>query len=135
MSLSGVGEIATLASTVIGRLWPDKTVQERDQMAQAMALLQGQLDNDKAQLGVDQTEAASSSLFVSGWRPAVGWLCVLACGWNWLGLPILTAGLVAAGRHLDVKPANLSEMWPVLMGMLGLGGLRTYEKINGVASK
>jgi hypothetical protein len=126
--LTGLGSVADLASNVINKIWPDKTEEEKQQLAAAMAVVQGQLDANK-------TEAGSASLFVSGWRPAVGWVCVLAFGWNMIGLSIAKVVLGLINHPLQISPADLSEMMPILIGMLGLGGLRTVEKINGVAAK
>lgn len=126
--LTGLGAVADLASTVIGRLFPDKSEQERQQLAAALTIVQGQLDANK-------TEAASASVFVSGWRPFIGWVCGAGCAWNWIGLPIAKFALDYAGHHVTLSPADLSEMMPLLLGMLGLGGLRTVEKINGVAAR
>lgn len=74
-----------------------------------------------------------TSIFVTGWRPFIGWVCGLACAWNWIGLPL--ARLVAAllGHPVALGPADLADMWPLLLGLLGLGTLRTAEKIRGVA--
>jgi hypothetical protein len=126
--LTGVGAVADLVNTAINKIWPDKTEQEKQQLAAAVMVVQGQLD-------INKTEAANPSVFVSGWRPFIGWVCGAACAWNWIGLKVLLFGAAALGYDLQVKPADLSEMWPVLLGMLGLGGLRTAEKINGVAAK
>jgi hypothetical protein len=128
MDLTGVGAVADLAKSVVDRIWPDKTEEERMQIASAMAVVQGQLDANKA-------EAANPSLFVSGWRPAVGWVCVLAFAWNMIGLSVAKVVLGLINHPLQINPADLSEMMPILIGMLGLGGLRTVEKINGVAAK
>ena len=73
-------------------------------------------------------------MFVSGWRPFIGWVCGVAFAWNWIGLPIARVGLSLMGTHLGVEPASLAEMMPVLIGMLGLGAMRTTEKLNGVAA-
>ena len=125
--LTGLGSVADLAKDVIGRIWPNKTEQEKAELQAAMLVVQGQLQ-------VNQVEAASSSLWVSGWRPFIGWICGSACAWNWIGLPMTKAGLLLAGMApLTLAPADLTEMLPVLMGMLGLGALRTTEKIKGVA--
>lgn len=124
--LTGIGEVAGVVGGVIDRIWPNKTEQEKQEMQAAMLVVQGQLDVNKA-------EAGSSSVFVAGWRPFIGWVCGGACAWNWIGLPIAKAGLALAGVALDLAPADLTEMLPVLMGMLGLGALRTFEKTKGVA--
>lgn len=126
MSITGLGEAAELVTTVIDKIWPNKTEQEKAELSAAVAVVQGQIDINKA-------EAGSSSVFVAGWRPFIGWVCGAACAWNWIGLPMTKACLVIAGYKLDVSPADLTEMLPVLMGMLGLGALRTAEKFKGVA--
>ena len=59
----------------------------------------------------------------------------MGCAWNWIGLPIAVFALRYVGKPVDLHPADLSEMMPLLLGMLGLGGLRTYEKVAGVAAK
>ena len=128
MDITGIGSIADLAKTAIQTIWPDKTEQEKAQLAAAVALVQGQLDINKA-------EATNPSVFVSGWRPFIGWVCGAGCAWNWIGLPVLKAGLALYGMSIALSPADLGEMMPLLLGMLGLGGLRTVEKIQGVASK
>jgi hypothetical protein len=125
--ITGLGSVADLAKDVIGRIWPNKTEQEKAELQAAMLVVQGQLQ-------VNAVEAASSSVFVAGWRPFIGWVCGSACAWNWIGLPITKAGMLLAGMApLTLAPADLTEMLPVLMGMLGLGALRTTEKIKGVA--
>ena len=126
LDIAGVGAVADLVNTAINKIWPDKSEQEKQAIAAAVMVVQGQLEINKA-------EAANPSVFVSGWRPAIGWVCGGACAWNWIGLPIVKAMAAVAGVAFALSPADLSEMLPILMGMLGLGGLRTVEKINGVA--
>lgn len=126
--LFGVGGVSELIGTAINKIWPDKSEAEKQQLAAAVMVVQGQID-------INKNEAENPSVFVSGWRPFIGWVCGTACAWNWIGLPIAKVIIVILGYKLDLSPANLNEMMPVLLGMLGLGGLRTLEKINGVASK
>jgi hypothetical protein len=75
----------------------------------------------KAQLEVNKVEAAHRNMFVSGWRPAVGWTCVIAMFGNFILIPMANFAIA------------LSEMMPVLLGMLGLGTMRTIEKTKSVA--
>lgn len=128
IDLTGIGSVADLAKTAINTIWPDKTESEKAQLAAAVTLVQGQL-------AINQAEAGNASVFVSGWRPFIGWVCGAGAAWNWIGLPMLKAGLLFFGHPLALSPADLSEMMPLLLGMLGLGGLRTFEKINQVAAK
>lgn len=126
--ITGIGAVADLAGSVINKIWPDKTEAEKQQLAAAVTLVQGQIEINKA-------EASNPSVFVSGWRPAIGWVCGMACAWNWVGLPIVKMVMAIYDHPLQLNPADIGEMMPILLGMLGLGGLRTAEKINGVAAK
>lgn len=126
LDITGIGAVADLATTAINKIWPDKSEQEKQAIAAAVMVVQGQLD-------INKTEAANPSVFVSGWRPFIGWVCGAACAWNWLGLPIAIFTMTALGHNIVLKPADIGEMMPILLGMLGLGGLRTVEKLNGAA--
>lgn len=126
MAMDPISAVSDLAGTVIKTIWPDKSAQEQQQLAAAVTLVQGQL-------AVNQAEATNPSTFVSGWRPFIGWVCGSACAWNWIGISILKTILDLAHQQVTLAPASLTEMMPVLMGMLGLGTLRTVEKIQGVA--
>jgi hypothetical protein len=128
MDITGLGAVSDLANTVINKIWPDKSEAEKQQLAAAVMVIQGQME-------INKVEAASPSVFVSGWRPAIGWCCAAACTWNWIGLPIAKLLLGLTGHSVQLFPADLTEMMPILLGMLGLGTLRTIEKIKNVAAK
>ena len=87
----------------------------------------------KAQIAVNNTEAAHKSLFVAGWRPATGWICASGLGFNYIVVPLGNFYLAVSGNSIVIPSLDLSEMLPVLMGMLGLGAYRTYEKTKKVA--
>ena len=114
-------------SELIGKFVPDRD--KANALAHDIATLAEKQHHAAmlAQLEVNKVEAASSSLFVSGWRPFIGWVCGVSMGFNFLGVPLLSAFAVV------ISPLDLAVMMPVLLGMLGLGGLRTYEKVNKVA--
>ena len=86
----------------------------------------------KGQMEINKTEAAHKSLFVAGWRPAIGWICGLGMASNFLLIPIANFVLALTGSAIVVPLLDTGEMMPVLMGMLGLGAMRTYEKKQGV---
>jgi len=88
----------------------------------------------KAQLAVNKEEAASGSLFIAGWRPFIGWTCGLAFCMNFILIPFGNFALAVSGSDIIVPGIDLATMMPVLLGMLGLGGLRTAEKMKGVSS-
>ena len=127
MSFDPITAGLDLAKDVVNKIWPDKTEQEKAQLAAALSIVQGQLEINKA-------EAASSSVFTSGWRPFVGWVSGAACAWNWVGLPIGKFALAYLERPITLSAADLGEMLPLLLGMLGLAGLRSYDKVKGTAS-
>ena len=124
-----------IGSKVIDKIWPDETQANVAKMELMKMQMSGELAQMAGQLKINEVEAANPSVFVSGWRPFIGWVCGMACAWNWIGLPIAVAAAAFFGRDLGLKPADLTEMLPVLFGMLGLGGLRTIEKINSVDRK
>lgn len=126
LDLTGVGAVADLANTVIGRLFPDKTEQERQQLAAALTIVQGQLDANKA-------EAASASAFTSGWRPGIGWVCAAALAMQYIARPLLQWAGIVSGHTFPPLPGIDDNLWQLMLGMLGLGGLRTYEKVQGVS--
>ena len=86
----------------------------------------------KGQLEVNKVEAAHKSLFVAGWRPAIGWICGLGMASNFILIPMANFILALTGSAVVVPLLDTGEMMPVLMGMLGLGAMRTYEKKQGV---
>ncbi|MBZ5672303.1 MAG: holin family protein [Acidobacteriia bacterium] len=136
--ISGLGDTAVKIRTAITGIDPTKQAE----IAELTMNLQAQaskLENDTiiAQTEIDKQEAASTNIFVAGWRPAVGWACAIAFGVNFLLLPIaqwvvqLFGVLGADGKPLMLFRLDLTTMLPVLLGMLGLGAYRTVEKING----
>jgi hypothetical protein len=131
----GIGAIADLAKDLVGRFFPDKTETEKANMALILTTMQNQMAMNQGQMDINKLEAQNPSIFVSGWRPFVGWVCGGACAWNWLGLPICNFIAAAFHHELKISPADLSQMLPLLMGLLGMGALRTYEKTQGVAAK
>lgn len=116
-----------LATVAINKIWPDKSAAEAAQLAAAVAIVQGQLDTNKA-------EAASTSSFTSGWRPGIGWVCALALFFQYVGRPLLQWGGIVTGHNFPQLPGIDDNLWQLMLGMLGLGGLRSFEKVKGVAS-
>ena len=126
-----VGPIAKLLDKVI----PD--ADERNRLAFEISTLAEKQAHEiaKAQIEVNKAEASNHSIFVSGWRPATGWICAIGLASNYLLVPVCNFILSITESPITVPPLDLSEMMPVLLGMLGLGGLRTYEKTKNVARK
>lgn len=139
MAFDPVSALLEIGSKVIDRVFPDPTAAAsakleliKLQQSGELAAMTMETELAKGQLAVNQVEAESSSLFVSGWRPWIGWVCGGAFAWNWIGLPLANFALAIIQHPVNLLPADMSEMLPVLLGMLGLGGLRTYERVKGV---
>lgn len=126
MALDPITAGMDLATSVINKIWPDKSAQEAAQLAAAVAIVQGQIDVNKA-------EAASSSAFTSGWRPSIGWVCSLALFFQYVARPAVQWVGIVVGHPLPELPGIDDNLWQLMLGMLGLGGLRTFEKTKGVA--
>lgn len=87
-----------------------------------------------AQIDVNKAEAASASTFRGGWRPFIGWTCGVAFAYHFVAQPTLIFVFAYAGHPAPDLPAfDMSALMTVLGGMLGLGGLRTFEKFKGVS--
>ena len=88
---------------------------------------------DERQTEVNKEEAKHTSLFVAGWRPSIGWICALALGYVYIWYPLMTWALVVFGSELVVPPnVDLNALYPLMLGLLGLGGMRSFEKHKGV---
>ena len=126
----------SLIAPVTGIL--DKFVEDKDQKAAlaheiaTMADKQAQ-EQVMLQMEINKTEAQHPSMFVAGWRPSIGWVCSLAMLMNFILLPLINAGLEFGGVDLHIDLIDMETMIPVLFSMLGLGGMRTYEKSRKVA--
>lgn len=118
---------------LLDKIIPDPT--EKARLAHEIATLAERQAHEiaKSQIEVNRTEAASSSMFVAGWRPAVGWICAFGLGFNFICVPIGNFVLAVNGSVIAIPALDVSEMMPVLMGMLGLGAFRTFEKTRGVS--
>lgn len=133
MSLDPISAALDLGGKVIDKLFPDPAQRDAAKLELLKLQQSGELAEMTAQTNINAIEAASSSLFVSGWRPAIGWICGMGCAWNWVGLPIAKLVIGLCGITMTLQMADVSEMMPLLLGMLGIGGMRTYEKVKGVA--
>ena len=87
-------------------------------------------ERNKAQLEVNKVEAGSTNLFVSGWRPFIGWTCGVALCYHFVLQPFLLFGLYSFGYQIDLPTFNMETLTTILFGILGLGGLRSLEKVK-----
>ena len=119
---------------VLARIIPDKN--ERAKAKEALAVMQttGELELLAGQLEVNKVEAAHKSLLVAGWRPMVGWICAAALGYNYVIYQVLkTVVALSMESPPELPVMDTGELMPLLLGLLGLAGYRTYEKRTGVS--
>ena len=126
MSLDPISAALDLGTTLINKIFPDPAQASEAKLKLLELQQNGELAIMTAQTDINKQEASSSSVFVSGWRPAIGWVCALALAYQYLVRPL--GGTIAS-------LLGMTNLWQLMMGMLGMGGLRTFEKIQGVASK
>lgn len=125
---------------IVDKLIPDKEAAAKAKLELMKLEQQGQLselqamvDMAKAQASINQTEAAHRSLFVAGWRPFIGWMCGFGIFWVFLGEPVASYVVALNGSDVTLPETDFSYLFELVLAMLGMGGLRTYEKLKGVA--
>ena len=127
-----------LLGPVIDRLVqaiPDPAEREREKNRLLSEMQQQAQQLNLAQIEVNKAEAATGNLFIGGWRPAVGWVCALALAWAFVVGPAAQWLMTAAGYGANLPPTAMSaDLWELVFAMLGLGGLRTFEKMRGIAA-
>lgn len=102
----------------------DKFTLDKQEKAELIAEI------NKAQLEVNKVEAGHTSIFVAGWRPFTGWVCSIALAYHFILQPLLTFVMYANGIEIVLPVFDMGTLTTVLLGMLGLGGMRSFEKIQ-----
>lgn len=142
LDLTGIGEAASAAKSIIGMFFPDKTEEEKARLAASLAIIQGQLEVNKA-------EAQNPSMFVAGGRPAVIWVAaialalaywpkalVLAAMWTYQASVVLHGWSGVGPLTLPAYPdLGITDLIGLLLSLLGVSTLRSIDKANGVDTK
>lgn len=127
-------DLLSFGTKILDKVIPDKDAREKAQAEMSRAILAGEIDLAKGQLEVNAKEAENPNVFVSGWRPYIGWTCGFAFTYAFCLLPILK--WVALIYAWPIPPdLDTEQIMGLLFGMLGLGGMRSWEKAKGVARK
>ena len=135
MALDPISALLDVGSKVIDRVWPDPA-QAASAKLELMKLQQsGELALIAGQMDINKVEAANPSVFVSGWRPAIGWVCGAGFAVQFVVGPLAEWGSALYGHPVKFPQMDTGTMMPLLLGMLGLGGLRTAEKLADKASR
>jgi len=133
MSFDPISAALELGTSVINKIWPDPVKQAEEQRKLQELAQKGELEQLNAevkllvaQIELNKVEAAHKSIFVAGWRPFIGWVCGLGLLYNVILAPFLDIWLTVPEIKSDL-------LYPVLLGMLGLGGMRSFEKVKRVS--
>jgi hypothetical protein len=140
MTMGALLSLIPVFSQLLDKILPDKGAADAAKLELLRLAQQGELAQINADVSIataqsetNKIEAGSTRLFVAGWRPFVGWICGFAVGFKFIGGPALFMVAQAFGHPVELPVIETSELWPLLLGMLGLGGLRTVEKVKGAA--
>lgn len=140
LDITGLGGFADIAMKVIDRVIPNPEAKAAAQLellkltqSGDLAQLASETQLALGQLEVNKAEAASPSVLTSGWRPAVGWVCAAGLAYQFLLAPLMTWGSSLVGKAVVAPALDMSTLLTLLLGMLGLGGMRTIEKLNSKA--
>jgi hypothetical protein len=129
-----LGPILDLGKSLIDRFFPNEEEKRKAEAEFLRFAAEGELKQTIAQLEINAREAAHQSIFVAGWRPFFGWCGGVGFAYATIIQPLLVWYGTAKGWPTPPS-VNLDLLWVVITGMLGVGGLRTFEKTKGVASK
>jgi len=129
------GSVMPLVKDVFNRAFPDKAEAAKAEMDFQLKLQESLAQLDLAQLEVNKAEASSTSIFVAGWRPFIGWTCGVGVAYNYVVMPFMIYLISLYALNHDVKlpplPAlDIGQLITLLVGMLGMSGLRTVEKVK-----
>lgn len=128
-----VGVLAPVIGTLVDRLIPDKAEAERTKAQLEADLVKTANEVNLAQIEVNKTEAQHASVFVAGWRPGIGWVCVAGLTWAFIGAPVASWAAALYGIETKLPELQLDYLFELVMAMLGMAGLRSFEKLKGVA--
>jgi hypothetical protein len=126
----GIGSLAKdIRQAITGEISPEKKA-EIEQKAMEI-----EFATTKAQTDINLEEAKHPSIFVAGWRPFVGWVCGFSLGWQFIGSPIFEWIIKIADKNVSAPEMDTGSLITVLFALLGLGGMRTYEKTKEVQER
>lgn len=124
----GIDDAIAAGLKILNKFVPDPEARAEAEQQ----LRDGLLSWDRAQTEINKAEAMHRSIFVAGWRPWIGWICGLSLFYHAIVLPLILLWVAVTGTEVPLPDFDNTLLTTVLMGMLGFGGLRTYEKLKGV---
>ena len=132
--LAGITSILPNILAIIDKSLPDKAAAALAKQRVEFELLSAVNDMNKSQAETNKVEAAHRSLWVAGWRPAIGWVAALGVSWAFVGQPICQWLATVYGINPESFPQfPMDQIMELVLAMLGLSGLRTFEKLKGLS--
>lgn len=124
----GIDDAVAAGLKVLDKFIPDPAAKAKaeDELRNALQAW------DKQQTDVNAIEAANANVFVSGWRPMIGWSCAFAFAFLYVVSPIISWGLLLFGKNVPLPSFNADALMSMTFGMLGLAGMRSWEKYKGL---
>lgn len=134
MALDPITAVLNVGSQIIDKIWPNKDEAEKAKVRLAELAQAGDLKEIELLLGqqeVNKIEAAHESIFVAGWRPFIGWVCGSSLAYYYVAQPFLVWAFDLLGYNTSMPMLETGELMTILLGMLGLGAFRSYDKKKG----
>jgi hypothetical protein len=132
MFLDLLGGITPIITKVLSYI-PDPAARQAAELQMQADMLKFAAEQGAQQADINKVEAAHTNIFVSGWRPFLGWTCGAAFAWNYVGFPMASWLVAVFGYDVPLKPVLDNGLMELTLGMLGLGAMRSFEKMKGVA--
>jgi hypothetical protein len=136
----GIDDILAIGLKLLDKAIPDPQARQMAQLELLKAQQAGQLaemadalERSRLQADVNKVEAASPDRFVAGWRPFIGWVCGSALAWHYIGRPLADWLIAINGAVYTVPAVDLGDLIVILLGMLGLGAQRSFDKLKGTS--
>ena len=130
IDITGIGAIASAAKGIVDKFWPDKTEVEKAELAAQVQLTMEEYKLAEGQQQINLEEAKSTNWFVAGWRPYIGWVCGTGLAYQFLFMPIMNGFIKAIFDTVPFPTLDIGTLISCLTGLLGMGVLRTQEKLK-----
>jgi hypothetical protein len=126
-----LGDAATQPIDALGSVFDKLFTSDEERMQAQAVLTKLAMHPQILQAEINKIEAAHRSVFVAGWRPFIGWVCGVGFLWAFLGHPLFEWAVVLSGKSIEAPPIVTDHMLELVFALLGLGTLRTAEKLQG----
>lgn len=130
--LDGLGNVGKVFKDIRAAITGKEVLDPNKQAELEIGLMQAEATLSQAQTDINKIEAAHKSIFIAGWRPYIGWVCGTALAWSFFICPLLTWVLLLCGITITPPPIPVALLINIVLAMLGLGGLRTFEKYKNI---